>query len=118
MKIGIDIVEVQRLENKPKLWEKLLTENELKYVNNYKNPTEHVAGFFASKEAFSKALGTGFKDFSLKDIEVAHDKNKKPFLKLSKNILSIYNLQNSDLELSISHEKHYAVAVVLIKDNV
>jgi holo-[acyl-carrier protein] synthase len=117
MKIGIDIVEVQRLENNEKIWKKLLTERELDYVKSYKDPATHVAGFFAAKEAFSKALGTGFRGFSLKDIEVFHDDTKRPFLRISEKIVNAYNVSQSDIQLSISHEKHYAVAAVLIEDN-
>ena len=117
MKIGIDIVEIRRLENNEKIWKKLLTERELEYAMSYKDPATHVAGFFAAKEALSKALGTGFRGFSLKDIEVFHDDMKSPFLRISEKITNTYNISQSDIKLSISHEKHYAVAVVLIEDN-
>lgn len=116
MKIGIDIVEVDRLKKDEKLWEKLLTKKELTYVRKFKDPAVHVAGFFAAKEAFAKASGKGFSGFYLKDIEIFHDEKNKPLLSLSNKALSVFQEVPKKIDLSISHEKHYAVAVVLIED--
>jgi holo-[acyl-carrier protein] synthase len=116
MKIGVDIVEVDRLKNNEKLWGKLLTEKELVYVKKFKDSATHVAGFFAAKEAFAKAMGTGFSGFYLKDIEICHDEKNAPLLSLSNKVLSLFSEKPKKIDISISHEKHYAVAVVFIED--
>ncbi len=116
MRVGIDIVEVDRLKEDEKLWGKILTRRELIYVRKFRDPAVHVAGFFAAKEAFAKALGTGFSGFYLKDIEIFHNEKNKPLLSLSDKVLSMFPQVIKNIDLSISHEKHYAVAVVLIED--
>ncbi len=116
MKLGIDIVEVDRLKNKEKLWYKILTQEEINYVKKFRNPETHVAGFFAAKEAFSKALSTGFRGFFLKDIWIEHDSLSKPRISFSEKFAAECGVNPSQVEISISHEKHYAVAVAIIKD--
>lgn len=108
MQIGIDIVEVSRIKNaleKPKFKENIFTEKEIQYCESKKNKFESYAGRFASKEALAKALGTGFNNLSFLDIEILNDELGKPYIKY----------KDYEINLSISHEKNYAVAVVLIK---
>ncbi len=106
MKIGIDIVEVERLRRKlqenPKLEERLFTEEEIKYCRNFLEPYSHFAGTLAAKEAVIKCIG---RNPGWKKIQVFREKGV-PFV-----FLNGRELRGS---LSISHTKHTAVAVFLL----
>ena len=71
--IGIDIIEINRIENvlerTPRFLERNFTEKEIDYFKQKNFKSESIAGNFASKEAISKAIGTGIRGFKLKDIE-------------------------------------------------
>ena len=60
-----------------KFLNKLFTEKELEYIKERNFSYETIAGSFAAKEAISKALGTGFRGFSFKDLEILRDKLEK-----------------------------------------
>ena len=109
--IGIDIIEIDRIENaikkNPRFLERNFTEKEVKF--------ESIAGNFASKEAISKAIGTGIRGFKLKDIEILRDELGKPIVNTYNNLSEIcikYNIK--EIKVSISHSKNYAVANSLI----
>lgn len=114
MGIGIDIIEVKRIkklmeEYGERFIKRILTDNEIGYCNKFSKPELHFAGRFASKEAYSKAIGTGVgKEFSWKDIEILNDEKGKPYIiHLRKNEFS-----KIKFEISISHTEEYACAVV------
>jgi holo-[acyl-carrier protein] synthase len=116
--IGIDIVEVSRIlslieKYGDKFYHRILTQNEIDYCKKFKNPEIHFAGRFASKEAYSKAIGTGIsKDFRWKDIEILNDERGKPYIRhCVKNGYS-----DRKFEISISHTKDYGCAVVIMRD--
>lgn len=101
-KIGVDIVEISRMEKSIKnerFLKKVFTEQEIEYCKS----VQSFAGIFAAKEAYFKAIGTGI-TYPITDVEVFHNENGKPYL----------NVNSTDL--SISHDGNYAVAVVLIND--
>lgn len=101
MKIGIDIVQISRIEKsiqRKHFLQSVFTPDEIDYCKN----AENFAGLFAAKEAYLKALGCGI-DRRLNKIEIAHKDSGKPYLK---------NIENSDL--SISHDGNYAVASVIL----
>lgn len=109
MKIGVDIVQVERIkyaiEKNDNFKEKIFTKKEIEYCEKKKNKYESYAARFCAKESFVKALGTGFNDeISFLDIEVFNNKNGKPYIKYKDKIF----------DLSLSHEKKYAIATVLI----
>ena len=83
--IGIDIAEIYRikdiLEKNNRFINKIFTENERKYFESKNFRVETIAGNFAAKEAISKALGTGIRNFEFKDIEVIRDEKGKPIVK-------------------------------------
>ena len=110
IKIGIDIVNIDRIE---KLIDKFGIEK-LKFLNKdelYTDKSESIAGIFATKEAFSKALGTGIgKEFSFKDISVLKDEKGKPFIKINSFTIKIKNC-----DVSISHDGGFAVAAVIVE---
>ena len=112
--IGLDIVEIQRIRkistSQPKFAERILTEVERKIYCKLSGDRqlEYLAGRFAAKEAFSKALGTGIgKEVGFQDIEIVNDSRGKPVI--SKPL-------SQGVHLSITHTKDYAVAQIIIED--
>ncbi|MBG9446426.1 holo-ACP synthase [Cytobacillus firmus] len=111
--IGIDIADLERIgkiiARQERFPDRILTPKEL---NGYKQlpekrRAEFLAGRFAAKEAFSKALGTGIgEELSFQDIEIEKDEKGKPFI--SKPF-------KDGVHLSISHSREYAVAQVVIE---
>jgi holo-[acyl-carrier protein] synthase len=114
MKIGTDIVDIQRIEsslekfgNKFKI--KFLNQNEIELA---KKP-ESIAGFWAAKEAIAKALGCGIgTELSFHDITIAKDQKGAPNFVLSKEAQKRHKIKNASL--SISHDGGFAIAVVAI----
>ncbi|MCU9615159.1 holo-ACP synthase [Caldibacillus lycopersici] len=112
--IGIDIVEIDRIQEKLERNEKLklriLTVNERKIFEDLseRRKLEFLAGRFAAKEAFSKANGTGIgRDLSFQDIEIETDARGKP---------TIVKPICHGVHLSITHSENYAVAQVIIEE--
>ena len=110
--IGVDIVSNSRFDNKPEgFLEKLFTPEELASSLLVPNKSEFFASRFAAKEAFVKALGSGFRGIQPIDIEICSDELGKPFIKLSKDVCS-----GSVIHLSLSHERDSSIAMVVIED--
>ena len=113
--IGVDLLNINRFDKKKNdktFLNKVFTENELEYIKKRKMNNETMAGIFCAKEAFLKAIKKGINDYSLKDIEVSHNDDNAPFIILYNELKDKY--QNNNISLSISHDKDYAVATVLI----
>ncbi len=115
--IGTDIVEIQRIESAltrfgERFAQRLLGEAELAQFREFAQPSRFLAKRFAAKEAVAKALGTGFRHgIALDQITVANDDSGKPIVKLAgaaKNFASENRV--STIHLSLSDERHYAVA--------
>ena len=122
--IGTDICEVRRFEKwlkKPDLFLRFFNENEQfsgDFCQNEGAACRHYAARFAAKEAFSKALGTGFRDgIFLKDIQILHDALGKPELHVSGGALTALNklAATPRLHISLSDDYPYAQAVVIIE---
>lgn len=112
--IGIDIVELERIkkiyERQDRFVDRILTTAEKKVFQTLteNRKTEFLAGRFAAKEAYAKAVGTGLgENLSFLDIEIAKDEKGKPF---------ITKPRKEGIYLSISHSKDYAVAQVVIEE--
>jgi holo-[acyl-carrier protein] synthase len=119
---GIDIVEISRIrdmleKHSNAFAEKIFTDKERDEAENRSDPSVYFAGRWAAKEAFAKALGTGFGRFcSWTDISVSNDSAGKPFITLSGNALEYAEkLEIANIHLSISHEKEYACASVILE---
>ena len=71
--IGVDIVEIDRIKDainkNERFLHRLFTDNEIKYFESKGFKTETIAGNFAAKEAISKSIGMGIRDFTFKDID-------------------------------------------------
>ena len=118
IRCGIDIVEIDRIRNAREhhdLDHRILTPGELEYARNKGSREEFFAGRWAAKEAVSKALGCGIgKNCSLLDIEILPDASGSPQIRLSGAAAeSARKLGVSAWSISITHEKHYAAAMVI-----
>ena len=119
---GIDLIDINRLgrklEKSPNLLKRIYNKNEIKQCKKKITKYNCFAKKFAAKEAFSKALGTGFtKGLSLKDIEINKNISGKPKIILhGKSIKIVKNRlkKRYKILLSISDEKKIAFASVLI----
>ena len=103
MKVGIDVLEIERfieIEKDETKLKKMFTKNELDYFDKYQHKTCHIAGTFCAKEAFVKAIKTGFsKDVSILDVEVLHHES-----------------EDTKIDLSISHSNTISTAICIISD--
>ena len=112
----MDIIEIGRLQQVLERWGqrflgRIFTEAEQSYC---RMRASSLAARFAAKEATMKALGTGVRDVSWKDIEVVRAKSGAPSLRLYGRALARYqSLGLGDLALSLSHSREYAVAMVV-----
>ena len=120
--IGTDIVNISRIKkllNKNKKFKnRIFSINEIKYCETRKNKFASYSKRFAAKEAFSKALGIGIsKGISFNEISINNNKNGAPFFELlGKTKVIVKNLTKSKnkIYLSLSDEKKYALAMVVI----
>ncbi|APU58652.1 holo-ACP synthase [Clostridium botulinum] len=119
--IGTDITEIRRIEKaitrNKNFINKLFTKNEMDLWEKKNFKLEFIAGRFAAKEAISKALGTGIRDFNFKDIEIINDELGKPQVILKPKAENIIRKISKfyKIHLSISHEKEYAIAYALLE---
>ncbi len=121
--IGVDIIENKRIKKLIKINKfksRTYSNNELKLSLSSVNKTSFFSKRFAAKEAFAKALGTGFRnDLNFKDIEVMNDKFGKPYYsksdKLTQIIRKKFKVKNFNCFLSISDEKEYSTAFTIIQ---
>jgi len=117
--IGTDIIEIHRIEKimmrTSSFIEKSFTNNEIEYFKSKGLKGNVIAGNFAAKEAISKALGTGFRGFGLKDIEVIRDKLGKPVVNLSCKIYELLEIKEFNIHVSISHSKENAIAYAVVE---
>ena len=114
MKIGIDIIDIERMAIGKERLARIFTEREMDFFQSKNWEIESIAGLFCAKEAFFKAIGTGVIISQLHDVEVRHNQQGAPFLKLSPRIISEHHLSTAKIHLSISHAKTVAIAVCVI----
>ncbi len=120
--IGTDIVNINRIKKSIKnknFINRLFNEKEIKRCNKQNNKANCFAKRFAAKEAFSKALGTGIsKGLSFKEITVYNIKTGKPKIRLSgktkKLVNKLIKKKNINIFLSLSDDKPFAVATIVI----
>tara|TARA_Y200000002_G_scaffold299660_1_gene254573 strand:- start:3082 stop:3468 length:387 start_codon:yes stop_codon:yes gene_type:complete len=123
--IGVDIIQNNRIKNllkNKKFLGRIYSNRELKLSKQNKNKVAYFAKRFAAKEAFSKALGTGFRSgLEFKDIEIVNDKVGKPLYVKNKKIIKIvknkFKIKNFNSFLSISDEKDYSTAFTIIQSS-
>lgn len=114
---GLDIIEIKRIKNSLEKYStrfenKVFTDNEIDYCQSQADPGKHFAARFAVKEAVSKSLGTGINhEVGFKDIEVVNEDSGKPIVKMGgRGKLLFEKLNLKTIHISISHDRHYAIA--------
>ena len=117
--IGNDIIEIERIEkaiSKESFKNKVYTQRDLENIEKRGDRVETYAGIFSAKEAISKAIGTGVREFSLTDLEILNDDLGKPYVVVSERLDKIIKSkkENYQIEISISHSKKYATAMAVI----
>lgn len=114
IRCGTDIIEIERIKKSienlgDKFIDTIFTEKEKVYCESHKNMKyQHYAVRFAAKEAIYKAF-SDLENLSWKDVEIIPDSNGKPKVKILKKI----DLKLLDIDISLSHCKEYAVAMVI-----
>ena len=121
--IGVDIIDnkrIYKLVNNKSFIKRTFGKNEIIFSKKTSNKTNYFAKRFAAKEAFTKTIGTGFRNgLNFKDIEILNDKIGKPYYSISKKINDLINkkfkVKKYNLFLSISDEKDYSVAFTILQ---
>jgi len=118
--VGIDIIEVKRIEGMIKAHGELFisrvfTQAENDYCESFRRPEERFAGRFAAKEAVLKALGTGWRGgISWQDVEVLEAPSGRPEVHLTGAAgKEAKKLGVQKVHLSISHSRDYALAYAI-----
>ena len=105
--VGVDVVDINRFKGldykqNTRFFKRIFSKSEIQYCLKFKNSAEHFAGKFAVKEAIRKSI---YKKVKFTDIITTHHKSKPK--------VEIKNKPQYIFQVSISHEKNIAVAVVL-----
>lgn len=121
--IGIDLVECGRfLDWSAFKKQRIFTKKELEYADNDNaNSERHLANFWAAREAFLKAIGTGFgDDISFSDVSVIHNDVGRPELLIAggaRTALKDIAGDNARVHLSITDQDDYCAAMVVVETN-
>src|SRR3954462_7752539 len=115
--IGTDIVEVERIRKameRDAFKAKIFSEREIEYCDKG-SKTQGYAARFAGKEAFFKAMGTGWRDkMVITEVEILNDELGKPSITLSGETLRVFQQKGgSAIHISLSHVKENAIAFVV-----
>ena len=119
--IGTDIIEVTRIERKltqtKGLKEKIFTPNEIAYCESKARSVQHFAARFSAKEAFLKAMGTGWRGgLSFDEIEIVNNEAGKPGIVVRGKVKAFCAARGiTGMHVSLSHLKDLAQAVVILE---
>jgi len=100
------------MEN-PRFLPRYFGTRETQYFERKKFAPATVAANFCAKEAFAKALGTGIRGFALREVELLREENGRPYLAFSGKAAALVEASGLRFEVSISHDRHYAIAQVI-----
>jgi holo-[acyl-carrier protein] synthase len=120
--IGIDIIEVERIAEKidkrAGFKELVFSETEIKYCELMTRKYEHYAARYAAKEAFFKAMGTGWSSgTTFNEIEIINNTEGKPEISfLGKTAITLAEMKLGKIAVSLSHLKTMATAIVIIEN--
>ena len=120
--VGTDIIDILRvkklLKKNTKFKKKVFSVKEIIHCESQSNKIASYSKRFAAKEAFAKALGTGISNgISFNEISIINNKNGAPFIELLRKTKTIVNnliKRKYKIYLSLSDEKKYALAMVVI----
>jgi holo-[acyl-carrier protein] synthase len=120
--IGVDIAETARMEKLiakygQRFARRILTADELLEFERRKHSSSYLATRFAAKEAVAKALGTGIgEQLGFHSVQIDNDSQGKPLLRfLGSAVDLIAGLDINNAMISLSDEKHYVVAMVVLE---
>lgn len=112
--VGIDLVEIARVKKgctNPRFVDRVYSRDEQALFFSDKPKYDSLAGNWAAKEAFSKALGTGVVDFALAEVEVLRNELGAPYYRLSGRAAKA--AEGMSFSVSITHTKELAQAVCI-----
>jgi len=118
--IGIDLVEIQRIEQALKRWgerfeRRVFSDQEIAYCRKHVRAQIHYAGRFAAKEAFIKSVG-GLRGLTMRDIEILNDNEGKPAFRLNTAVDRMLKERGiRHIALSVTHTNQYASALVIME---
>lgn len=113
--VGVDMTEISRVEKacqKESFLRKVFTEREIELFAD--KPAKLAAGF-AAKEAFSKALGTGVRGFTLREVELLRDDLGKPYYVFSGKAAEITEGKNLRSHVSVTDEGDFVVVFTVLE---
>ena len=121
--IGVDIVQNSRIRKSitnEKFLLRIFTNDEINKSKKTKNKTAFFSKRFAAKEAFSKALGTGFREtLNFKDLSITNNNRGKPSIKINNKLHNLINkkfkTKKINVLLSISDESKHSIAFVILE---
>lgn len=119
MNTGIDILEIDRIHRSiqnPRFAARVFSKAELELFSERGFNPATVAGNFCAKEAFSKAVGTGIRGYSLREVSILRDAAGAPYIRLEGQAEKLFGekLRKAQLSVSISHSRALATAIVII----
>ena len=123
--IGVDVIQNKRIKsliNNKNFINRTFGQNEVKLSKKISDKTNYFAKRFAAKEAFVKAIGEGFRnDINFVDIDIINNKKGKPSINISNKIKKFlkkkFRIKKYKIFLSLSDEKKYSIAYVIINKN-
>ena len=123
--IGVDIVDISRFNKLIKsnnFIKRIFSNSEILIAKKIRNKKAYYAKRFAAKEALVKSIGTGFRNnLNFKDISIINDKLGKPSFVITNKIKNIvkdqFKTSSFNFFLSISDEKKYSIAYVILQKN-
>lgn len=120
--VGIDSVSISRIAGLidrygRRFLEKIFTEDEIAEGLGRRDTAQYFAARFAAREAFFKALGTGWgRGIPLKEVSVKKEESGRPLLSLSRRAMEATESRGTSIShLSLSHEADIAQAVVILE---
>ncbi|HPT65068.1 MAG TPA: holo-ACP synthase [Acetomicrobium sp.] len=117
--IGVDLCNIPRISvrmKSKKFLEKIFVETEIAFAFSKACPEQHLAGFYAAREALSKALTLGLWRMGLKNAWVVHNEEGDPRFCFNDKLAKILEDRGiSKVWLSISHENNMAIAFVILE---
>ena len=115
--LGTDIIAIKRIEDAiekhgMRFLQRIFTDKELEYCQQFAHPIPHFAGRFAAKEAVLKAISTDLDLITWKDMEILKDDQGKPTVHLHGGLKKKYG--SSHFLVTISHCQEYATATAIL----
>ena len=117
--VGVDLIETSRIKKSmqnPRFLTKVFNNLEIEKLKEKNFNVQSISARFCAKEAFSKAVGLGFRKFTFRDVQILQDELGKPYIMLEGKAKDLFNNSNYEFSVSLTHTKSYASAVVICND--